>query len=93
MPPVYRFDDFEQCMGIYEDKALYCVANTFIKPDATSELYGKIREFSQNKKQYFRHDKLQRGICINTCQKNLQRMKQASEKYFVENFPMDSKVR
>lgn len=92
MPMVYHFDDYEQCMGIYEGQALYCVANTYVKPDASSKLYNYIMEFSANKKQHFRHDKLQRGLCINTCQKVLKKLKRNAEKYFVKIFPMDSKV-
>lgn len=74
MPKVYGFDDYDQCMGIHKDKTLYCVVNTYVKPDAESELYGFIRYFSSNKKQHFRLDKLQRGLCMNTYWKTIQRL-------------------
>jgi hypothetical protein len=92
MPMVYRFDDYEQCMGIYENEALYCVVNTYVKPDYRSELYRYMKDFSKNTKQFFRHDKLQRGLCINSCQQAVIKMGRNSQKYFVRKFPMDSKV-
>lgn len=92
MPMIYRFDDYEQCMGIYESEALYCVVNSYIKPDAKSELYEFIMDFSKNTKQHFRHDKLQRGLCVNTCQNLLHKMGRNSNKYLVKKFPMNSKV-
>lgn len=92
MPSIYRFDNYEECMGIYEDKAFYCIINTYIKPNEQSELYGLIKDFSGNRKQHFRHDKLQRGLCMNKCWKTLYRLGNDSGKYFVGEFPMDSKV-
>lgn len=93
MPMVFRFDDYEQCMGIYENEALYCVVNTHIKPDKKSDLYKFIMEFSSNKKQHFRHDKLQRGLCINGCKSAIDKMGKSSENYLVKKFPMEPKVR
>jgi hypothetical protein len=92
MPMVYRFDDYEQCMGIYERDALYCIVNTHLKPEPKSELYRFIKNFSTNTKQFFRHDKLQRGLCVNGCQKAIIKMGKSSQKYFVKKFPMDTKV-
>lgn len=89
---VYRFDDYEQCMGIYERDALYCIVNTHLKPEPKSELYRFIKNFSTNTKQFFRHDKLQRGLCVNGCQKAIIKMGKSSQKYFVKKFPMDTKV-
>lgn len=91
MPAIYRFDDYELCMGINDKNAIYCIVNTYIQPDYNSALYMSILEFSRNKKQHFRHDKLTRGLCMNICQRNLKRSAKA-EKYFVEKFTMDSKV-
>lgn len=89
---IYRFDDYEQCMGIYEEEALYCVVNTYVKPDPRSELYKFMMDFSKNRKQHFRHDKLQRGLCVNTCRSLVQKMGRNAQKYHVSRFPMDSKV-
>jgi hypothetical protein len=41
MPPLYKFDDFEECYGKYENSA-YCVVNSYIKP-VESEIYGFIK--------------------------------------------------
>lgn len=92
MPMLYRFDDYEKCFGLYESKALYCVVNSFIKPDGKSQLYKFIDKFSSNRKQHLRHDKLQRGICINSCEEIVQKLGRNANNYFVEKFPMNSKV-
>jgi hypothetical protein len=93
MPKIYRFDDFDLCMGLYDTEALYCVVNTFIKPDHLSKLYNFIKDFSSNTKQHFRHDKLQRGLCVNGCQSVVATMGKQSNDFLVEKFPMDSKVK
>jgi hypothetical protein len=93
MPPLYRYDDFDECMGVYENKALFCVVKTHLKEDLQSELYKFIKDYSKNRKQHFRHDKLERGLCINDCQEKLKKFGTESEKYFVKKFPMNSKVK
>ena len=93
MPKLFHYDDYDQCLGLYDNEAFYCVVNTFIKPDEKSELSKFITEFSSNKKQHFRHDKLQRGLCLNGCKDVIDKMGKGSEKYLVEKFPFDSKVR
>lgn len=71
MPDLYQIDDYEKCLGLQNysesNEALYCLVNTQLKYDDSSELYSYIHEFSMNEKQHFRHDKLQRGICLNKC--------------------------
>lgn len=93
MPKIFRFDDYEQCMGIYDSEALYCVVNTYINPDENSKLYNFIKEFSSNRKQHFRHDKLQRGLCVNRCKSVIDEVEKISHDYLVAKFPMDSEVR
>lgn len=92
MPKLYRFDDYEQCMGIYENEALYCVVNSYIKPDSNSEIYKIVEEFSSNRKQHLRHNKLQRGLCVNSCKKIVENSQNQGRKYFVGKIPMDSKA-
>lgn len=92
MPKLYQFDDFDKCLATFNAEALYCVANSFIKPDSGSELYRLIKDYSEDKKQHLRHDKLQRGLCISSCEEAVRKLGNDSEKYYVEQFPMDSKV-
>lgn len=94
MPNLYEFDDYEKCLrGENSAKDLYCVVNSYIKPDNGSDLYNLIANFSSNRKQHLRHDKLQRGLCLSTCKKLVESLGNKSQSYFVEKFPMDSKVR
>lgn len=93
MPSIHRTDEFEQCMEIYENDALYCVVGSYIQPDLSSNLYNFISSYSSNKKQHFRHDKLQRGLCINICSRLITELGNISENYLVKSFPMDSKVK
>lgn len=89
MPSLYKFDDFVECSNA---NSLYCVANAYIKPDKKSYLYNFINIYSNQKKVHLRHDKLQRGLCINKCESKVQSKGNYSEKYFVEAFLMDSEV-
>jgi hypothetical protein len=92
MPALNKFEDYDSCMGTYKDDARYCFVRTAIKPDS-SELYGFIKEFSDNKKQHFRHDKLSRGVCVNACKELIDGLGSEAEKYFVPFFGLDYKVR
>lgn len=71
MPILNKLDDYDACMEVHKEKARYCIVRTAIKPDLSSENYNFIVEFSSRKKQHYRHDKLIRGVCLNTCQKLL----------------------
>lgn len=88
-----KFDDFDACMQVYEEKARYCYVRTAIKPDLSSQLYNYIAEFSSMQKQHFRHDKLTRGICLNTCRELLDKAAAAGENYYVDEFKLDYAVR
>jgi hypothetical protein len=50
-------------------------------------------EFSSKKKVHFRHDKLTRGICVNTCKKLIAEMGLAADDFFVPEFELDYKVK
>lgn len=92
MPILNKFDGYEGCMESYKDKAKYCYVRTALKPDTTSDMYNYIAEFSSNKKQHFRHDKLTRGICINTCQELIEELGSSAEDFYVAPFELDYKV-
>jgi hypothetical protein len=44
------------------------------------------------KKVHFRHDKLARGVCINTCKKLIENLGSDADKFFVPEFELDYKV-
>lgn len=88
MPSLYKFDDFVECS---EADSVYCIVNSYIKPDEKSDLYNFIKVYSSETKFHLRHDRLQRGLCISKCQLKLE--EKHSENYFVDTFEMDSKVR
>lgn len=90
MPKLDKFDDYNECFGIFQEEAKYCFVRTYIKPNLSSDLYKFIAEFSSNQKQHLRHDKLSRGICLNRCVKTIQRMGEQSNKYFVPLFEVEN---
>lgn len=92
MPPLNRFDDYEACMRVFKDEAKYCYVRTAIKPNSSSELYNFIWEFSNMKKQHFRHDKLSRGICINKCKELIEALGISAEEFYVPEFNLDYAV-
>lgn len=91
MPTLNRFDNYHECMGTFGEDALYCVSDTFIKPDNDSKLYKFIKEYSKDTKKHFRHDNLVRGLCVNSCKELIANVKNESQ-FLVERFQTDSKV-
>lgn len=67
MPKLYIMDDYDLCMDQPDNVTVYCIATVIIKPNQTLPLWEYIDEFSRNRKKHFRHDRLQRGICVNKC--------------------------
>lgn len=92
MPQLNKFDDFDACMGTFGDNAKYCYVRTALKPDPSSELYNFIAEFSNMKKQHFRHDKLTRGVCINSCQILINALRSSAADYFIAPFKLNYTV-
>lgn len=92
MPKLDKFDDYNECFGVFREEAKYCYVRTYIKPNLSSDLYKFIAEFSSNEKQHLRHDKLNRGICLNSCMKTIQQMGEQSNKYFVPIFEVENEL-
>lgn len=68
MPSLFGLEDYDKCLTEYPlIKSTYCYTDVTIKPDENSSLWIFIREYSSNYKRNFRHDRLQRGLCINWC--------------------------
>ncbi|CAO1317393.1 unnamed protein product [Diamesa serratosioi] len=93
MPDLYELDDYEKCLGLQisseSNGALYCLVNTQMKSDNSSELYNYIHDFSMKTKQHFRHDKLQRGICINKCKMIVELLGAQADKYSVDDVELN----
>lgn len=92
MPTLNRFDNYHECMGVYGEEALYCIADAFIKPDSNSEIYNLIADYNRDVKTHFRHDNLVRGLCVNKCRQVIEKFQTSEENYLVEKFEIDSKV-
>lgn len=92
MPPLNKFEDFDACLQVYGDDAKFCYVRTAIKPNPSSQLYKFMMKFSSNQKQHFRHDKLTRGVCINTCQELLAELGSSAREYFVPEIELDYQV-
>lgn len=67
MPKLYLMDDYDLCLDQPDNLTIYCIATVIIKPNSTLPLWDYIEEFSRNRKKHFRHDRLQRGVCVNKC--------------------------
>lgn len=68
MPKLYLMDDYDLCMDIPDNLTVYCITTVILKPNVSLALWEYIDEFSRNRKKHFRHDRLQRGVCVNKCQ-------------------------
>lgn len=92
MPPLNFFEDYDECMGVHGSGATYCYVQTIITPDKSSDIYQQIETFSSLKKQHFRHDKLTRGICIDSCEKLLDDLNITGNELYVPKFEIDFRV-
>lgn len=94
MPDIFAYDDYDKCMALSSNEIspAYCIVNSHIKPDDSSNLYNFIHEFSRKEKQHFQHEKLQRGICIKECLSLTHALGQEAEHFYTESFLMESKL-
>ncbi|KAJ6641727.1 Nose resistant to fluoxetine protein 6 [Pseudolycoriella hygida] len=94
MPPLYEMDDYDRCMEEFPNLSnVYCYTRTQIKPNATSALWLYIQSFSSNAKRHFRHDRLNRGICMNWCKAKVKNFdKHTQRDYYVKHFDNDTEI-
>lgn len=72
MPRLYGLEDYDRCLTEFPlIRATYCYTDVTIKPNESSSLWNYISEYTSNYKRNFRHDRLQRGLCINWCMDKL----------------------
>lgn len=82
MPPLYKFDDYDDCQASFGEKAVYCVANIYIQPNKSSQLWNYIEDISREKIIHFRHDILKWGVCVNHCEV-------PDENFYVNSFDVE----
>lgn len=88
MPPMYNFDDYEQCLVKSDDFGIFCIVHAVIKPDNESSLYKQVIEFSNDTKKHFNHDLLYYGYCLDKCEESLKHLSEEErEELYVEPFP------
>lgn len=82
MPPIYNFHNYDECMEKYSGEALYCVVDTILQPNLSSNIWKTILKYNDTKR-HFRHDHLQYGLCFQECNKSLARY---ARFYLEDNF-------
>uniref|UniRef100_A0A182PVM7 Acyltransferase 3 domain-containing protein n=1 Tax=Anopheles epiroticus TaxID=199890 RepID=A0A182PVM7_9DIPT len=87
MPPLYLYDDYDRCLEEFPVRATYCLVDSWIVPNNSNPLWTVIEQFSTDTKRSFRHDRLQRGLCMNRCHQLLTRFDPRTQmKYFHSRF-------
>lgn len=87
MPPLYLYDDYDRCLDEFPGRATYCLVDSWIVPNDSAPLWSVIEQFSADRKCSFRHDRLQRGLCMNRCHQLLTRFDPRTQmKYFRARF-------
>uniref|UniRef100_A0A1S4GUV1 Acyl_transf_3 domain-containing protein n=1 Tax=Anopheles gambiae TaxID=7165 RepID=A0A1S4GUV1_ANOGA len=87
MPPLYLYDDYDRCLDEFPGRATYCLVDSWIVPNDSAPLWSVIEQFSADRKRSFRHDRLQRGLCMNRCHQLLTRFDPRTQmKYFRARF-------
>ncbi|XP_037044343.1 nose resistant to fluoxetine protein 6-like [Bradysia coprophila] len=94
MPPIFELEDYDLCMEEFPNhKNIYCYTRTQIKPNEKSELWLYMQSFSSNVKRHFRHDRLNRGICMNWCIPKVKSFARSTQReYYVERFDNNSEI-
>ncbi|XP_035894401.1 nose resistant to fluoxetine protein 6-like [Anopheles stephensi] len=65
-PPVFVYDDFEDCRRWYQDSYVYCIVKAPLAQDESSDLWRNISYFSSDYHHYD-HSVLERGVCVPKC--------------------------
>lgn len=92
MPPQYYGHDYTPCM-IEGDDALWCATYSIIKPNRSNPVWNLIEKYSNDTKRQFRHDLLQRGVCINWCLNKLKHLdNETLASLYVEPFDFGDQV-
>ncbi|XP_065086708.1 nose resistant to fluoxetine protein 6-like [Ochlerotatus camptorhynchus] len=93
LPKLYKYDDYDRCMLEFDAKAVYCLIDTVIKPNTTAAVWPLIEKFSNDTKRSFRHDRIQRGLCMNWCEKIMDKYDYETQmKYYLEPFNESSEI-
>ncbi|XP_055524704.1 O-acyltransferase like protein-like [Wyeomyia smithii] len=71
LPKLFVYDDFGDCRDANPDGFVYCVVHARILPNTSSELWLNISHISDDF-QHFDHARLERGVCIESCETTLQ---------------------
>ncbi|XP_035910415.1 nose resistant to fluoxetine protein 6-like [Anopheles stephensi] len=87
MPSLYLYDDYDRCLEEFPARATYCLVDSWIVPNDTIPLWTVIEQFSIDTKRSFRHDRIQRGLCMNRCQQLMSKFDRRTQmKYFQSRF-------
>ncbi|XP_029725442.2 nose resistant to fluoxetine protein 6-like [Aedes albopictus] len=93
LPKLYKYDDFDRCLQEYDTKAVYCIIDTHIKPNISATIWPLIEKFSNDTKRSFRHDRIQRGLCMNLCEKIMGKYDYETKmKYYLKQFNETNEV-
>ncbi|XP_063697877.1 nose resistant to fluoxetine protein 6-like [Culicoides brevitarsis] len=66
MPIQNDMDDYTRCM-VEGDDSMWCSTYTIIKPNRSNEVWNIIEKYSNDTKRHYRHDLVQKGVCIKWC--------------------------
>ncbi|KAL1399496.1 hypothetical protein pipiens_008163 [Culex pipiens pipiens] len=93
LPKLYLYDDYDRCLQEFPSEAIYCLVDTEIKPNSTATIWPLIEKFSNDSKRSFRHDRLQRGLCMARCHAILDRFDHRTQmKYYLGHWNQSSEV-
>ena len=93
MPKLFIYDEFDRCLTEHDENAVYCIVDTVIKPNNSATIWPIIEKYTNDTKRHFRHDRVQRGICMNRCEKLIGRLtKVVQQTYYLHKFNYSAKV-
>ena len=86
VPNLFQIEHYDECFAgeTKFSRSAYCIADAFIKPNVTSEIWDFIDKISHPWKTQYRHDHLVYGICINKCKELMKKIDAMTQReYFL----------
>lgn len=84
---MFKLDSFEECLkfDLKYSKNVYCIADVYIQPNTSSEVWNLIKSSSYPLKSHYRHDHLVYGVCVNPCKETLSKFDIMTQKQFISS--------
>lgn len=87
MPKLFHFDAYDECFAeVRYAMPAYCLAEVFVMPNSSNDIWKIIEKYSHPWKTQYRHDHLSYGVCISRCKNLMQKFDKSTIKKYFSSF-------